>query len=431
MATLADISPAQQSLPAHRRQLLPRARAGRLGAIPAGTILVAALIVATGCQSTRRVDGPLLLFPSPPEAPRIQFLTSASAATDIEGPRSNVVKLAFGDQPVNRVAIQKPYGVAVRDGVVYACDTKIPGLCRLDFKSNKFSVLGLTDPGRLRKPINLTIDPLGYKFVADAERKQVVVFGPDDAYVRSLSVPTPCRPVDVAIWENELYVLDNDDTCQVVVLNRQTGEVLRTFGSKGVEPGQFRIPNSICFDSEGSLYISDTLNWRIQKLTREGEPVWTRGTAGRMIGQFGRPRGLRVGPDGIIYVADAATEIVQMFNTDGDMLMHFGGAGTVPGSMVLPASVAVGTESVRYFERFIHEDFDAQYLLFVSNQFGEHLISVYAFGSFPDGYQFTEGQIAAIPPPPPNQREVPSTAPQDTSDTSGQAPNNQPSERRE
>jgi sugar lactone lactonase YvrE len=367
----------------------------------------------------------VLLFPSPPLEPRVQFLTWASGAEQIEAPKSSLAQFALGGEPLNRMGLEKPYGLVARDGSVFVCDTKIPGVCRLDFKNQRFSVFGITGPGRLRKPINLVMDPLGYKFVADAQRKQVVVFGPDDEYVTAFDVPAPCKPVDVALWENELFVLDNDETCQVVVMDRQTGEVLRTFGQRGEEPGQFRKPNSLCFSPDGDLYISDTFNWRIQKLTREGEVVWSRGQAGRRLGEFGRPRGLRVGPDGIVYVADAATEIIQMLNADGDVLMHFGGPGRIPGSLVLPATVAVDTTSLPYFKEHIHKDFTAEYLLFVSSQYGRHMVSVYAFGGFPEGYRLSQSEIASLPsageqdgaksppaPPESDAKQPPGDAPQ-------------------
>lgn len=394
-------------------------------------IIFVALSLAAGCESSPGSRGRLLLFPSPPTAPKVLFLTWASGAQEVEGSVSSIVKLAFGDEPINRLAIHKPYGVAARDGVVYVCDTKIPALCRLDFKNHTFSVLGVRDPGRLRKPIHVAIDSAGYKFVADAQRKQIVVFGPDDQFVRALDVPEPSRPVDVAIWENELYVLDNDDSCQIVVLNRQTGEVLRTFGGPGEAPGQFSIPNSLSFDPEGYLYVSDTLNWRVQKLTRDGEPIWAKGSAGHLLGQFGRPRGVRVAPDGIIYVADAATEIIQMFDANGDILMHFGGPGVAPGALVLPAAVAVDASSIPYFKQYIHEDFDAEYLLFVTSQFGRHLISVYAFGSFPQGYEFSQSQIS--PPPQIDAQEgvKPAAFPPDADNISGPVGEDHQSKRQE
>ena len=384
-----------------------------------------------GCRGPGGAQGPLLVFPAPPDKPRIQYLTWASGAEQVEAPKSTLAKLALGDEPVASLAIEKPYGVAARDGVVYVCDTKMPGLYRLDFKNRTFSILGVQGPGRLRKPINIIIDPAGYKFVADASRRQIVVFGPDEQYVTAFDLPNPSHPVDVALWENELYVLDNDDTSQIVVLDRQTGEVLRSFGGPGEEPGQFRIPNSLCFGPDGYLYVSDTLNWRIQKLTREGEVVWTKGTWGRRLGQFVRNRGLRVGPDGIIYVADAGTEIVQMFDDEGQILMHFGGTGSVPGALVLPATVAIDATSIPYFKQYIHKDFKPEYLVFVTSQFGEYLISVYAFGSFPDGYKLSQAQIASLPPVGTDEAKKETKPPEAPGQETHQGPNEKPQEKQE
>jgi streptogramin lyase len=354
--------------------------------------------LVAGCEAPPTAGkGPLLFFPAPPAEPRVQFLTWASGSAEVEETKSSFEEFILGEEREPFQRIRKPYGVAARDGVVYVCDTKGLCLCRLDFKDKTYSVLGVHGPGQLRKPINVVIDPVGYKFVADPIRKQIVVFGPDDDYVTAFNIPKPCHPVDVAIWENELYVLDNDDTCQIVVLDRQTGEVLRTFGGPGQGPGQFKIPSSLCFGPDGFLYVSDTLNWRIQKLTRDGEAVWTKGTAGYRLGEFGRPRGVRVGPDGVVYSADAATEIIQMLNSDGEVLMHLGGPGSVPGALVLPSTLAIDATSLPYFKQYVHEDFNAEYLLFVASQFGQHLISVYAFGSFPEGYKLSEAEIATLP----------------------------------
>ncbi len=350
-----------------------------------------------GCASAPKAEQGYLFFPSPPEKPRIQFLTWASGADQIEPQRGAFQDFVLGEQPTVQRAINKPYGVAVHDGVAYVCDTK--GLClnRLDFKNGTYDVVGVRGPGRLRKPINITIDELGYKFVADAVRNEIVVFGPDDQYIRAFEVPTPCHVVDVAVYGEELYVLDNDESCQIVVLNRTTGDVIRTLGGPGGEPGQFKIPNSLCVSPDGYIYISDTHNWRIQKLTREGKAVWTKGTPGYRLGQFGRPRGIRVGPDNIVYVVDGATEIVQLYDADGNILMRFGGPGDVPGALGLPSTLAIDASSVPYFKKYLHKDFNARYMLFVISQYGSRLVNVYAYGSLPDNYRFSESEIAALP----------------------------------
>lgn len=362
-----------------------------------GFTVLAGVGFLSGCQTVTHTKQPLLLFPPPPEKPRVQFLTWMSGADQVEPARSSFESFVLGEDAIDIRTINKPYGLAARDGVVYVCDTKSLCLTRMDFKEKTFTVIGTSGPGRLRKPINIIIDPLNYKFVVDPIRKQIVIFSPEDKYVTAFDVPEPCHPVDVALYQDELFVLDNDSTPQIVVLNRQNGEVIRTFGSKGKEPGQFNIPGSLSIDEKGFIYVSDTMNWRIQKLTRQGESVWVKGAPGYRLGTFGRPRGIRTAPDDIFYVVDGATEIVQLMNGDGEILMHFGGPGVVPGTMVLPASLAIDSTSLPYFKQYIHKDFKAEYLLFVANQYGGRLINVYAFGSFPEGYKLSESQIKTLP----------------------------------
>ncbi len=367
---------------------------------------LAAAAAVTGCRTAPGEGEPLLFFPTPPENPRVQFLTWASGADEVEPGRASFEKFIFGEEPAIQRRINKPYGVAARDGVVYVCDTKNICVSRLDFKTRSYSAFGFRGPGRLRKPINICIDKLGFKFVVDPFRKQVVAFGPEDKFVSAFDIPKPCHPVDVAVHGNELYVLDNDETCQIVVLDRSTGEVLRTFGRPGLEPGQFNRPNSLSVSPDGFLYVSDTMNYRIQKLTLEGESVWVKGSPGYTLGKFGRPRGIRVGPDGVIYVVDGATQLVQMFNGEGETLMRFAGPGNVPGALVLPSTLAIDATSIEYFRQYVHQDFNVDYLLIVASQYGPRLINVYAFGSFPEGYELSESRYAVLPVIPLEEGEI-------------------------
>ncbi len=370
------------------------------------SLLVVVIVMTSltlGCASGTRGDSAsapednVLLFPLPPVKPRIQYLTFVNGAAQVEPGKGAFADFVLGGDSNAKNRIDKPFGVAARDGVVYVCDTKALNITKLDFKKKEFSVFGNTGPGRVKKPINIIVDEKGFKFVADPIRNQVVVFDPVDKFVTAFEVPKPSRIVDVAMWKNEIFVLDNDETCQVVVLDRTTGKMLRKFGGPGREPGQFSAPNSICIGPKGFLYLSDTHAHRIQKMDRQGNSIWVVGEPGYHLGQFGRPRGLRVGPDGVVYVVDAATEIIQMFNSDGETLMYFGGPGNVPGAMFLPSQLAIDPTSIPYFKKYIHPDFKAEYLLFTANQYGPHLISVYAFGGFPDGYEFKESKVTTIP----------------------------------
>ena len=366
----------------------------RYAALVVGGFTAAAMV---GCQAPEKPEAGFVFFPAPPNPPRVQFLMWASGADQVEPQRDSLERFVLGEEVGVARAISKPYGLAARDGVVYVCDTKGLSLCRLDFKNQTYTAMGSRGPGQLKKPINMVIDQLGYKFVVDPVRQEVVVFDPADKYIRAFAIPEPCHPVDVALYENELYVLDNDETPQIVVLDRTTGEVKRSFGSMGGEPGQFKIPGSLAISPDGYLYVSDTHNWRIQKLTLEGKPVWMKGTPGYTLGQFGRPRGVRVAPDGIVYVVDGATELVQMYDGDGNVLMRFAGPGNMPGALGLPSTLTIDKTSLPYFQRYLHKDFRAEYLVIVASQYGTRLINVYAFGAFPDGYQLNKSEVAAIP----------------------------------
>jgi DNA-binding beta-propeller fold protein YncE len=65
---------------------------------------------------------------------------------------------------------------------------------------------------------------------------------------------------------------------------------------------------------DGSVYVEDHRNHRIQKFTSDGVFVTKWGTYGTGDGQFRDPRGVAVGPDGSVYVADWGNHRIQRFN---------------------------------------------------------------------------------------------------------------------
>ncbi len=86
-----------------------------------------------------------------------------------------------------------------------------------------------------------------------------------------------------------------------------------------------------------------------------------------------------------------------MFDADGQTLMRFGGPGSRPGSLGLPSSLAIDRTSLPYFKQYVHRDFEVTELLFVVSQYGQRLVNVFAFGSFPEGYKLNEAELATIP----------------------------------
>ena len=92
------------------------------------------------------------------------------------------------------------------------------------------------------------------------------------------------------------------------------------WGSEGTENGQFMVPHSMAFDSEGNIYITDANNHRIQKFTSDGEFITKWGTQGNGDGEFGLPLGLGSDSKGNIFIIDQATSSIPKYSNQGQFL---------------------------------------------------------------------------------------------------------------
>ena len=86
------------------------------------------------------------------------------------------------------------------------------------------------------------------------------------------------------------------------------------WGTQGTGDGQFRDPEGVAVASDGSVYVADYSNNRIQKFTSEGVFVSKWGTLGTGDGQFNYLLGLAVASDGSVYVADTFNHRIQKFS---------------------------------------------------------------------------------------------------------------------
>ena len=94
-------------------------------------------------------------------------------------------------------------------------------------------------------------------------------------------------------------------------------------------------------DKDGNVYISDTLNNRIQIFDADGKFISMFGKAGDAPGTFQRPKGIAIDSDGHIWVVDASQCNVQIYDKDGHLLAFFGYGGGLPGQFGLPAGIAI------------------------------------------------------------------------------------------
>ena len=101
-------------------------------------------------------------------------------------------------------------------------------------------------------------------------------------------------------------------------------------GSAGIAQGQFQSPRAVALAPDGSLYVADSLNDRIQHLSPDGKVLQVWGTQADVSkgnapgGTFNEPWGVAVAPDGSVYVADTWNYRIQKFTSDGKFLQMWG-----------------------------------------------------------------------------------------------------------
>lgn len=343
------------------------------------TLLLCLLSASAAAQSEG--DGQPLFFPMPPNEPRLQFLEKYSSSLDVSTKRSGFRDFVFGGEDKEAQLVQKPYGLALHDGAIYVVDTRGNGYGVFDIEKKRSRFIRPTGAGALAKPINITIDEDGTRYITDTDREQVLVFDADDRFQRAIGKPGQFKPVDVALAGDRLYVTDIRNH-QVQVLDKNSGDTLATFGGAGSEPGQLFHPTNLAVAGDGTIYVSDTSNFRLQQFDQDGNFIREIGSIGNRPGTFSRPKGIDVDRDGRIYVTDAAFENIQVLGPDGGALMAFGKPGDEPADINMPAAIKIDYENVGYFRKFAAPNFDIQYLVVVASQFGLNKVVVFGYGDF-------------------------------------------------
>jgi DNA-binding beta-propeller fold protein YncE len=124
------------------------------------------------------------------------------------------------------------------------------------------------------------------------------------------------------------------------------GKFLLAFGGEGNGDGQFKEPWGAVVAPNGDLYVADTWNHRVQRFDSQGrfKAKWGGqalvANVGDGPGQFFGPRAIAVDPNGQLLVSDAGNHRIQRFDADGKFLGSYGGRGAGDGLFSEPVGVA-------------------------------------------------------------------------------------------
>jgi hypothetical protein len=121
-----------------------------------------------------------------------------------------------------------------------------------------------------------------------------------------------------------------------------------TWGKPGTGDGEFDTPRGGGIAPDGTVYIADLNNNRIQYFTSNGDFRGTWGTPGSDEGQFNNPNDVAVAPDGTVYIADFNNHRIQYFDAQGAFLGKWGSQGSKAGEFSSPHGVEVSPANSIY-----------------------------------------------------------------------------------
>jgi sugar lactone lactonase YvrE len=201
-------------------------------------------------------------------------------------------------------------------------------------------------------PVDIAIDDQGNIYVADTANHTVRVIAPDGTVTTLAGDPTDTAYLDgigaaarfssltgIDVGpDGIIYIADSVEmdphpmrlrkvTVDGVVTTLAGGSEAGSKDGKGAE-AFFRTPANLTLDKDGNVYIADTNNHRIRKVTPDGMvstiagPVDPGLHSGYMDGLaadalFKEPRGLAVDDSGNIYLADSGNHCIRKISTDG------------------------------------------------------------------------------------------------------------------
>ncbi len=326
---------------------------GSRGTEAEGALATGALL--TGPQAIA-LDGTGALFIAEPTQHRVRRVDPNGVITTFAG--TSVRGFAGDGGPAAAAQLDFPNGVAVgRDGEVYISDLGNSRIRMVDASGTITTVAGNGTPGaagdggpalqaQLFGPSGLAVDPVGRILVADTYNHKIrridsdgristVVGTGTEGYSGDGAAATDARlsqPNSVAVGaDGTLYVLD---TRNAAIRRVTTSGTITTIAGRGGVEGEdipatdasLADPNGVAVDAAGTVYVTESAADRVREIVG-GRISTTAGAAGRrgddgdggpaLAATLSAPSGIAVDPAGRVWFVDALNHRVKRIGDDG------------------------------------------------------------------------------------------------------------------
>jgi streptogramin lyase len=211
----------------------------------------------------------------------------------------------------------------------------------------------------------LSVTAAGTVVATDDGRGIITIWSQDGYLLRTIGTPDAqapkwsgvpfSRPTHAVVSPRtgDIFVSDGYANARVHRFSHD-GHHISSWGSPGVDPGQFMVPHNIAVDADDRVLVADREAHRIQVFDTDGrlQDVWH---------DIHRPSGLTIGPEGNIYIAElnglsgvddcpGYGHRVSIYSPDGALITRFGDVheGESPGQFIAPHGIAVDSRGDIY-----------------------------------------------------------------------------------
>jgi DNA-binding beta-propeller fold protein YncE len=319
--------------------------------------------------ATPKQDTSMLVWPGPPNIGRVQYLEylagqklDSTSAAEAEKPKHSWMDRLAGVQPSPTGKLKKmpfqllaPYGMAVNSkGDLLVADQKVGAIFIFNRETRDATLIGNGRQASFGLINGVAVDDDDRIFLTDGKLHRVLILNKNYEVIDQIRDDL-VDPVGIAVdTENRfVYVVDTQQD-QVLVFDADTLKPVRRLGHVGKKhemtgPGDFAAPTGVALDTDNNVYVTDTMNWRVEVFDADGNFISQFGRHCDGFGCFAHPKGIAVDGDGHIWVADPMLDVLQIFNREGQLLGFVGGHGNLLGQFSSLVGVAFDRKTDRVF----------------------------------------------------------------------------------
>lgn len=304
-----------------------------------------------------------LVFPPAPDTPRVRYVGQLATEADLKPAKSALAGLGealFGKDSTR--SMLAPYAIATAGERLFVCDGSAQVLHVFDLATREYEQWKPDADPKLHPDAHHFSQPVGIAidfgegggegasasasrprriFVSDSVAATIFLFDAEGHSLGDIGYGTLKRPCGIAFDAKRDRLLVADSGHHQLLAMSPEGTLLQAVGTRGSDLGEFNFPTNVAIDAEGLVYVSDSLNFRVQVLDESLKPVRQIGKLGDMPGYFAQPKGVAMDSERHVYVVDSQFEAVQVFTVEGQLLMSFGEEGAGPGQFWLPSGIHI------------------------------------------------------------------------------------------